>query len=85
MMSEFISHISGENDKIRKQSVEDHCKQTAEYAANNLCSAGLKNTGYLTGLIHDITNSKVTFRRSTYVGRGLNFTKLYDLPFEENM
>ncbi|MGN0601843.1 MAG: CRISPR-associated helicase Cas3' [Oscillospiraceae bacterium] len=73
-MSEFISHISGENDKIRKQSVEDHCKQTAEYAAINLCSAGLKNTGYLTGLIHDM--GKFTYLYNGYIHKAANGEKV---------
>lgn len=50
-MSEFIAHISEDG---RIQTVREHCENTARIASQNLKTAGLRNTGYLSGLLHDM-------------------------------
>lgn len=47
----FIAHINKETNKI--QTCTDHCRKTAEYAADDLKEIGLKKTAYLAGLLHD--------------------------------
>ncbi|MGN1350788.1 MAG: CRISPR-associated helicase Cas3' [Anaerovoracaceae bacterium] len=55
---EYVAHI---NEKKEEQSVSEHCRNTAVYAAACLEEAGLENTGYLAGLIHDMGKAKAEF------------------------
>ncbi len=51
----YYAHIR--NDKIGKkvyQTVEEHCKNTAVYTSEKIKDVGLKNIGYLAGLLHDM-------------------------------
>ena len=45
----YIAHIS----EGKEQTCYDHCRNTAVYAADDLCSVGLEKSAYLAGLLHD--------------------------------
>ena len=47
---DYIAHISGN----RIQTVEEHCRNVAALASDNLKMFGLGKTGYLAGLLHDM-------------------------------
>ena len=73
-MDVFLAHIlnpspgdPGETEAAR-QTVRDHCRRTAEYAAQALAPVSLSTAGYLAGLVHDL--GKYTSRFQTYLLRG---------------
>ena len=47
----FAAHVRKNGDI---QSVEEHCKHTAQITSVVLSDHGLMNTGYLAGLLHDM-------------------------------
>lgn len=55
----YTAHIR-KNDKA-EQSVETHCRQTAELAAGYAECSGLKKTAELAGILHDIGKFTDTF------------------------
>ena len=58
----FPAHIKlTENDTI-VQSVGEHCRNTAHYAGNCLCSAGLAVLAFLAGLLHDMGKYNEEYR-----------------------
>ena len=59
---EFTAHI---NDGGEIQTCTEHCKKTAEYAADDLRSIGLNDAAYLAGLLHDM--GKFTNEFNTYI------------------
>ena len=61
---EYYAHIS---DDGRRQTVAEHCRKDASYAAECLSSVGLSNTAYLAGLMHD--TGKLTQEYQTYLER----------------
>ena len=70
----MIAHINGENNI---QTVEEHCMNTAEYAACSGRSVGLENTMRLAGILHDTGKNTEAFKdyiershRSEMVERG---------------
>ena len=60
-MSEYLAHIRKDGDLRVNQSVIDHCRKTAIYAAENLEPVGLYSTGMIVGLLHDIGKCKNSF------------------------
>lgn len=69
-MVEYLAHIrkntSGEPEA--SQTVAEHCRKTAEYAAQALEPAGLFASGFLAGLIHDA--GKMTSQFQNYLIHG---------------
>ncbi len=63
----FLAHIrtdpAGAEEAV--QTVEEHCRKTAEYARQTLEPVGLPGAGYLAGLVHDA--GKYTDRFQTYL------------------
>lgn len=57
---EFTAHI---NDGGEIQTCTEHCKKTAEYAADDLRSIGLNDAAYLAGLLHDMGKFTDEFNR----------------------
>ena len=48
---EYAAHIR-ENGDV--QTVAEHCRNTAEYCSKYAADVGMKNTGMLAGLLHDM-------------------------------
>lgn len=46
----------------RTQTVQEHCRNTASRAAKCLRPAGLAQTGYLAGLLHDLGKYTALFK-----------------------
>lgn len=62
-MSDYPAHIRCEKDGMEcVQTVEEHCRSTAEYARQMLAARGLSVSAYLAGLIHDAGKFTVRFR-----------------------
>ena len=55
---EFLAHIAEDG---RRQSVQQHCKNAAEYASDAVESIDLPNTAYLAALLHDMGKFKSEF------------------------
>ena len=71
-MDIFPAHIRfryGES-KQKIQTVSEHCRNTAKYAALFLNSCGLSKSAYLVGLVHDA--GKYTERFRDYLIRSVN-------------
>lgn len=62
-MKEFPAHIKDSDQGKKIQSVSEHCRNTARYAAESLGPAGLYHTGYLAGLLHDMGKAKEEFEQ----------------------
>lgn len=60
---DYYAHIS--DDGLRRQTVAEHCRRTAEYAAECLSGVGLSKAAYLAGLLHD--PGKMTLQFQTYI------------------
>ncbi len=69
-MKESIAHITQIDGSHRIQTVREHCRQTAQYAAEAATSIGLRNTAYLAGLLHDMGKCKQEF--DTYLMRAFH-------------
>lgn len=65
-MSKYPAHIS----EGKTQTVEEHCRNTAKYAAEALSSVTLSETAYLAGLAHDA--GKFTQKFKDYIIRSAN-------------
>ncbi len=61
----LLAHLTEQNHTRMEQTLEEHCKKTAEYASQSLASAGLYYTGYLAGLLHDM--GKATQKYNAYL------------------
>ena len=66
-MKIYPAHIRKENEEFKVQSVEEHLRNTAKIAADDLKSVGLYNTAYLAGLVHDL--GKYTDDYADYINR----------------
>ena len=66
----FPAHIRKPELGGEVQSVGEHCRAAAEYAAEALSCVGLNNSGYLAGLVHDA--GKYTESFADYITRGAN-------------
>ncbi len=72
-MHSFPAHIRMEpstGQELARQSVAEHCRNTAHYASCALTPIGLSNTAYLAGLIHDC--GKCTTAYETYLTRAVH-------------
>ena len=59
---EFYAHIRDNGaGEIQKQTVTEHCYNTARYAKVCLAGIGLGDAGYLAGLVHDLGKMKREF------------------------
>ena len=58
----FPAHIKLTENGTIVQSVGEHCRNTAHYAGNCLCSAGLAVLAFLAGLLHDMGKYKEEYR-----------------------
>lgn len=58
----YPAHIRRVGEGYEHQSVAEHCRQVADYAAISLRSVGLCSTGYLAGLLHDMGKNTSVFR-----------------------
>lgn len=60
---EFPAHIRiRENGEKDMQTVAEHCRGTARYAAECLSLIGLSNAAYLAGLLHDLGKATAQFQ-----------------------
>lgn len=59
MQIDFPAHI---NHQMLVQSVQEHCRNTAQYAEACLKSVGLGKTAYLAGLVHDCGKFTLAFK-----------------------
>lgn len=60
---EFPAHIRIRKDGTQDmQTVSEHCRGTANYAAECLSSVGLSQAAYLSGLLHDLGKATEQFR-----------------------
>lgn len=66
-MEEYIAHITKHGEKNVTQTVQQHCRQTAKYAAQNLRWIGLTYTAMLCGLLHDM--GKFTAAFNDYINK----------------
>lgn len=58
----FPAHIRITDDSEEVQSVQEHCMNTAQYAADTLKDCNLFHTAYLAGLLHDMGKFKQEFK-----------------------
>ena len=65
---EYYAHIS--DDGLRRQTVTEHCRATAHYAAECLSGMDLSKAAYLAGLLHDAENFRCRFRHILKALRG---------------
>ena len=62
----FPAHIRSQDDGTKEiQTVAEHCRKTAYYAAECLSGSGLSKAAYLAGLLHDM--GKATLQFKTYI------------------
>ncbi len=71
---QFDAHFRRSDDGTPvHQTLEDHCRHTANYAAGCLSKIGLHKAAYLSGLMHDAGKYKIEFQRylnDEHGGRG---------------
>ena len=62
-MSEYYAHIRRNKDgTIEKQTVEEHCRHTANIASRLLEPIGASKTAYIAGYLHDMGKCKIIKR-----------------------
>ena len=65
----YPAHLRPEADgSVSVQTVQEHCRNTAELAARCLRGVPLSNAAYLAGLLHDLGRYTATFK--DYLERG---------------
>jgi len=74
MQSSFPAHITFVKGSMQVQTVEEHCRKTAEYAAKRISGSGLYYTAYLAGLLHDM--GKYTEKYKTYIEKAARGEKV---------
>lgn len=65
---DFTAHISADG---RRQTVEEHCRNTAELCAGYMAQFGLESLGRLAGLAHDIGKLNGDFERYIHGESGM--------------
>lgn len=68
MESKYIAHIAEDG---RKQSVSEHCRNTAEYASDSLKNIGAEKAAYLAGLLHDLGKFQQEFQEYLFSQNGI--------------
>ena len=69
----YLAHFRRDPDgALHVQTVEEHCRNTAKFAAEDLAGVGLEKAGYLAGLLHDM--GKMTGRFREYLEDGMSET-----------
>lgn len=66
----FYSHYCQNASGERKQTVTEHCRNTAAYARHALESVAMGEAGYLAGLVHDLGKMKREFQEYLLYGTG---------------
>lgn len=67
MQKRPLAHIRRDGNGETFQTLEEHCNNTARYAAASLAEVSLSSTAYLAGLVHDM--GKATERFQDYLCR----------------
>lgn len=68
---EFYAHIRDNGaGEVQKQTVTEHCHNTARYTKECLAGIGLGEAGYLAGLVHDLGKMKREFSDYLIYGCG---------------
>lgn len=62
MKRKCVGHLRMDGDSVEEQSLEAHCRNTANYAAQFLSEMGLAIVGFLAGLLHDAGKARELFR-----------------------
>lgn len=63
MSGHYYSHIRrNEDGSIERQTIEEHCRHTAEIASELLQSIGAGKAAYLAGILHDMGKCKQEFQ-----------------------
>ncbi len=72
MMEHFFAHIrpGSQGEPEAAQTVEAHCRNTADYAAQALEPLSLSASGYLAGLVHDAGKYTTQFQNYLLHGEG---------------
>ena len=74
-MSEYYAHIRRNKDgTIEKQTVEEHCRHTANIASRLLEPIGASKTAYIAGYLHDMGKCKQEFQE--YLEKSFNGEKV---------
>lgn len=69
----YLAHFRRDPDgALHVQTVEEHCRNTAKFAAEDLAGVGLEKAGYLAGLLHDM--GKMTGKFREYLEDGMSET-----------
>lgn len=63
-MADFYAHIRDDKecDFIQHQTLEDHVKHAASYAADYLSGMGIRDVGFLAGICHDAGKYKMEYQ-----------------------
>lgn len=68
---EYFAHEQLRDDgESERQTIDEHCRNTARYAAQCLQDAGLSQAAFLAGLIHDAGKCKQEFQDYLLEGKG---------------
>lgn len=63
LKEQFFAHIRNDNGREYVQTVEEHCRKTAEYCRENLAPLELGELGYFIGLVHDMGKYSDKFQK----------------------
>jgi CRISPR-associated endonuclease/helicase Cas3 len=68
----FLAHITRAAGLRTEQTLKEHSRRTAEYAAQSVAGTGLEDAAYLAGLLHDMGKAKreyQTYLEDAFAGR----------------
>lgn len=61
-MENYLAHIRRDRQPMEVQTVSEHCRSTAKYAAQALEAVSLSSCGHLAGLLHDMGKYTASFQ-----------------------